>query len=106
MSIDTKETIRLLNEIISKLENKQAEEDLRNKPLPEKEIMYTKDRFFIFPRIVWTKSTRKSKWMIGSVKNCRCIKYYYLGYDDDDLAPGTTVRSDLVIRYDFYYEVD
>lgn len=103
MSIDTTETIRLLNEIISKLENKQAEEDLRNKPLPENEIMYTKDRFFIIPRRVRIKSTGKTKWIIGSVKNCRSIKYYFLGHED--YGPEMPM-GDLVLKYNFYYEVD
>lgn len=102
MSIDTTETIRLLNEIISKLENKQAEEDLRNKPLPENEIVSTRDRFFIIPRRVRIKSTEKSKWMVGSVKNCRSIKYYYRYYHSS--GPGR--RGAWVIGYNFYYEVD
>lgn len=103
MSIDTKETIRLLNEIISKLENKQAEEDIRNKPLPEEELISTEDRFFIIPRRVRIKSTEKTKWMIGSVKNCRSVKYYYLAHED--LGPERPM-GDLILKYDFYYEVD
>lgn len=102
MSIDTKETIRLLNEIISKLENKQAEKDLRNKPLPEKEIMYTKDRFFILPRRVRIKSTGKKKWMIGQVNDVRKIKTYFVGRCYD---PAEEEMYDNVLAKHFY-EID
>jgi hypothetical protein len=82
---------------------KQLKEEEKPLVVPENEIVFSGSKFFLFPRHVRIKSSDKKKWMVGTVKDCRRVKYYYTCHED--CGPEMPM-GDLIMTHDFYYEVD